>query len=280
MDKQLDRARGAMVGLAVGDALGAPIEFSQRDSLPPVTGYRAGGPHRLKAGQFTDDGTQALCLADSLVESEGVFDPADFLTRVAASYRTGHNYVTGRCFDIGNQTVAAIEAFETAGSCRNNVDEDAQGNGALMRLVPAVLVARTELDAVVVATAQSQTTHASPVCIAAAQEMASILWEAIEGRRITFDGLKGFPREQVISSGHAPASLHAAKWAIANTETFEDAVLLAVNLGDDSDTVGAITGQLAGAIYGYTTIPQPWCTGLAWHTRFASLASSLFLLRG
>ncbi|MGX5777630.1 ADP-ribosylglycohydrolase family protein [Methylorubrum zatmanii] len=280
MDKQLDRAKGALVGLAVGDALGAPIEFSPRDSLPPVTGYRAGGPHKLKAGEFTDDGTQALCLAESLIESEGVFDPADFLERVAASYRTGHNYVTGRCFDIGNQTVRAIEAFETAGSCRNNVDENTQGNGALMRLAPAVLVARTELDAIVMATAQSQTTHASHVCIAAVQDMASILWEAIEGRRITFDGLKGFPREQVVSSGHAPASLHAAKWAVANTETFEEAVLLAVNLGDDSDTVGAITGQLAGAIYGYTAIPKPLRDGLAWHTQFASLASSLFLLRG
>lgn len=258
----------------------APIEFSARDSLPPVTGYRAGGPHKLKAGQFTDDATQALCLAESLLAKDGAFDPADFLTRVRASYRTGHNYVTGRCFDIGNQTVAAIKAFERTGSCRNNTEKAAQGNGGIMRLVPAVLVARTELDAVVLATAQSQTTHASSACIAAAQEMASVLWEAIEGRQITFDGSEDFPREQVVSSGHAPASLDAAKWAIANTSTFEEAVLLAVNLGDDSDTIGAITGQLAGAIYGYTAIPKPLREGFAWHTRFASLGSSLFLLRG
>ncbi|KQT47916.1 hypothetical protein ASG52_11700 [Methylobacterium sp. Leaf456] len=276
---QREGALGALIGLAVGDALGHPLEFSKRDTLPPVTGYRAGGPHKLKAGEFTDDGTQALCLAQSLMDSGGVFDPIDFLRRLSASYRKGHNYVTGRCFDIGNQTVRAILAFEETGSVRNNEDEGAQGNGALMRLAPAAIVASSEHQAVRQAIEQAATTHASPVCLETAEELAVILWHAIEGRRPALGDLKGFPREKVVSSGHAVAALHAAKWAVANTSTFEEAVLLAVNLGDDSDTVGAITGQIAGAIYGVSAIPKPWRDGLAWQAHFASAAANLIMLR-
>lgn len=279
MLRHRDRALGALVGLAVGDALGHPLEFSARDSLPPVTGYRAGGPHKLKAGEFTDDGTQALCLAQSLMDSGGVFDPVDFLRRLSASYRKGHNYVTGRCFDIGNQTVRAILAFEKTGSTRNNTDEEAQGNGALMRLAPVVIAASSVDQAVQQATEQAATTHASPVCLETAEELAAILWHAIDGRRPMFRNLSGLPREKVVSSGHAAAALHAAKWAVTNTSTFEEAVLLAVNLGDDSDTVGAITGQIAGTIYGLNGIPKAWREGLAWHNQFRSAASDLFGLR-
>lgn len=101
------RSRGCLLGLAIGDALGAPVEFSPPGSFEPVSGYRAGGVFDLEAGQWTDDSSMALCLAESLLEC-GELDPGDQLERYWRWYRHGENSCNGRCFDIGNGTREAL----------------------------------------------------------------------------------------------------------------------------------------------------------------------------
>ena len=135
----LSRFRGALIGLAVGDALGAPVEFCAPGTFEPVTTMRGGGSFGLQAGFWTDDTSMALCLAESLTETGG-FDPADQMRRYCRWYRDGHLSSTGQCFDIGNTTAGALSRFEKtkepySGSDRKNT----AGNGSLMRLAPVPL---------------------------------------------------------------------------------------------------------------------------------------------
>lgn len=130
------RQRGALLGLAIGDALGAAVEFSPPGSFAPVVDYRAGGPHGLRAGEWTDDTSLALALADSLVQTG--WDLDDQARRYVAWWRTGRYSVNGRCFDIGLTTQAALARFERTGDAlaAGDASERASGNGSLMRRAP------------------------------------------------------------------------------------------------------------------------------------------------
>src|SRR4051812_17438769 len=135
----MERARGMLLGLAAGDALGTTVEFRAPGTFAPVTDMVGGGPFGLPPGAWTDDTSMALCLAESLVEQLG-FDPVDQLERYVCWYRDGHNSSTGRCFDIGGATRAALERFErTREPYPGDAAPDAAGNGPLMRLAPVVL---------------------------------------------------------------------------------------------------------------------------------------------
>ena len=130
----VDRYRGCLLGLAVGDALGTTLEFQPPGSFEPTADKVGGGPFRLKPGQWTDDTSMALCLAESLIERRG-FDPVDQLERYCCWYRTGHLSSTGRCFDIGSTTRAALHRFErTREPCCGSTDPATAGNGSIMRL--------------------------------------------------------------------------------------------------------------------------------------------------
>src|SRR5881275_1276655 len=131
-----DRRRGALIGLAVGDALGAAVEFKSPGSFAPVTGYRNGGPHRLEAGEWTDDTSMALALADSIA-SVG-WDLNDQASRYVEWWRTGKYAVNGRCFDIGITTRSALGSFAARKSALTSGDRSdrASGNGSIMRLAP------------------------------------------------------------------------------------------------------------------------------------------------
>jgi ADP-ribosyl-[dinitrogen reductase] hydrolase len=274
-----DRALGCLVGLAVGDALGAPLEFSKRDSLPPVTGYRAGGPFNLKAGQWTDDTSCALALADTLLCSNGTVNADDFLMRLGQWYHQGKYSSTGGCFDIGNQTRTALEGWLRQGTKAHGAKPSLQGNGAIMRMAPVVLVARSLDEAQQLARAQTKTTHASPVCMVASKALASILWLEVSGEVKSSPSLLAKPRSKVKSSGHVKATMEAAAWCVERTSSFEEAVLLAANLGDDSDTVAAVTGQWAGARYGLRGIPGHLLEGLQDVFMVTQKAHELFALR-
>ena len=115
-----DRLRGMLLGLAIGDALGAPVEFMPPGSFEPVTDLRAGGPHRLPAGYWTDDTSMALCSAVSLVLM-GTFDPDDQMQRFVRWMRKGYLSSVGRCFDIGNRTASALRRYERTGDSYNFV---------------------------------------------------------------------------------------------------------------------------------------------------------------
>jgi ADP-ribosyl-[dinitrogen reductase] hydrolase len=289
-----DRSRGALLGLAVGDAIGTTLEFARRDSKPPVTGMVGGGPFQLKPGQWTDDTAMALALADSLLANPNL-DATDLMRRFVAWHRKGEYSCTGRCFDIGVTTRQALARFEQDGNpFAGSRDPMSAGNGSLMRLSPVAIRHWQDRAALAdVAARQSQTTHAALEAVAACVAFADMLADAIAGQSktevlgatrnsnapaiaaIVGGSWRGKARDAISSSGYVAHSLEAALWCVGRTSDFASAVLLAANLGDDADTVAAITGQLAGALYGASGIPAEWLDKLAWRERMTTAADAL-----
>ncbi|WP_247488612.1 ADP-ribosylglycohydrolase family protein [Bradyrhizobium sp. 17] len=279
-----DSAYGAMLGLAVGDAIGVPLEFSERDALPHVSEMIGGGPFGLEPGEWTDDTSMALCLADSLI-AQRTFDGFDVLNRFVRWWEDGENSVNGRCFDIGITTRAALERYARLGTPAGDGahNKNHAGNGSIMRLAPiAVFAAHDRSEAVRLAHRQSMLTHANRLAASACEFFATLLVEAMRGtdrntvlrsrfwfshpelNAIAAGNWIGKTRDEISSSGYVISTLEAALWCVHRTSSFEEAIILAVNLGNDSDTVGAVTGQLAGAIYGRSGIPTRWLEQLAW----------------
>ncbi len=291
----LDRQRGGLIGLAVGDALGAAVEFHPPGTFAPVTGYRAGGPHRLGAGEWTDDTSLALALADSIALVG--WDIADQLERYVTWWQEGRYSVNGECFDIGSTTLAALAKF-LAGAPPDqcaNPSPSASGNGSIMRLAPvpirfAGLYPTDIAELSRLAEESSATTHASSQCRSACRYLALILaalirgeprdvvlapdWSALRALReikpldaavdeVAAGSFRHKNPPDIRGSGWVVESLEAALWAFNRAPCFEDAVLQAVNLGDDADTTGAVCGQLAGSFWGESSIPPALCTGLA-----------------
>jgi ADP-ribosyl-[dinitrogen reductase] hydrolase len=183
----VDRSRGTLIGLAVGDALGAAVEFMSPGGFPPVTGYRAGGPHRLNAGEWTDDTSLALALADSIGAVGWNLD--DQARRYVAWWKQGNYSVNGRCFDIGITTSRSLGRFGQTGDARSSgvAEESASGNGSIMRLAPVPIRYREmfpdrigELSRL--AEESSLPTHASEQCLSACRYMALVLAGLIHGR--------------------------------------------------------------------------------------------------
>lgn len=291
----VDLQRGCLLGLAIGDALGAAIEFRSPGTFIPVTAFRAGGPHGLAAGEWTDDTSMALALADSI--STVGWDLADQARRYVAWWQEGHYSVNNHCFDIGVATRAALARFRetcdplTSGS----PSERSSGNGSIMRLAPvpiryAHLFPDNTKKLAELAAESSLPTHASPQCLSACQYFALVLTGLMHGvdrqevlspqwpplqelQTLTplhpaiSDVAAGSFRKreppEIQGSGYVVKSLEAALWAFHDAQSFDDAVLRAINLGDDADTTGAVCGQLAGVYWGESGIPDHWLNGLA-----------------
>jgi ADP-ribosylglycohydrolase len=263
--------------LAVGDAIGTALEFRAPGTFEPIGDMIGGGPFRLAPGQWTDDTSMALCLAESLIETRE-FDPRDQIERYVRWYRHGHLCSTGRCFDIGNTVRDALQRFERTGEPFSGpTDPRSAGNGSLMRLAPVAMRYANDLGTAVERAADSsRTTHGAPVAVDACRYFAVLLVRALSGAARTEllapTGLPLVPeiqeidggsflkknQTQIRGAGYAAQSLEAALWAFASTRTFRDGCLAAANLGDDADTTAAIFGQLAGAFYGVDAIPRPW----------------------
>lgn len=277
-----DRIAGAVVGLAIGDALGAPVEFSSRGTFVPVTGYRDGGRFPLPPGAWTDDTAMALCLADSLILREG-FDPRDLLTRFCDWAEYGTNSSTGVAVGIGQNTLRTLGDFYRTGKLKAEpLGAKSDGNGSLMRLSPMVcFVSDDENRAIRLAGEQSKTTHASPIAEECCRVAASLIWNLLNGedyatakshalehdriglvKGAVSGDLRHVGDDQIPSGGYVLDTLRAAMWSVENSSSFEEAVLMAVNLGDDADTTGAVAGQLAGALYGYASVSPDLKSGL------------------
>lgn len=289
------RAVGALLGLAVGDALGTTAEFCARDSFPLIRGIQGGGPFRLAPGQWTDDTAMALALASSLLDCDRL-DEADLMSRFLAWRDRGEYSCTGHCFDIGFTTNCAIDRWlRTGNPVAGDGAPHTAGNGSLMRLAPVAIRYWRERSAMRLAAArQSRTTHGAEEAVGACVAFSGMLADAICGKgilevlngwdgeypervhRVLAGSWRGARRDQIESSGYVVHSLEAALWCVGRTRSFADAVLLAANLGDDADTIAAITGQLAGAIYGASGIPAEWLECLAWRDRISSDAAALF----
>ena len=292
---KIDRCRGALVGLAVGDSLGAAVEFMSPGTFEPVTGFRKGGPHRLNAGCFTDDTSMALALADSIAKVG--WNLNDQAGRYVEWMKQGKYSVNGRCFDIGITTSRALHTFiegkdATQSGSRS---ESASGNGSIMRLAPVPIRYHSHFpnniaELARLAEESSLPTHASEQCLSACRYMGVVLSALIHGEDrdkvlsptwgplAELNAIKplnpmilavanGSFREKsppaIRGSGWVVHSLEAALWAFHDASSFEEAVLKGVNLGDDSDTTGAVTGQFAGAFWGLNGIPDHLRQGLA-----------------
>jgi ADP-ribosyl-[dinitrogen reductase] hydrolase len=260
-----------MLGLAVGDAIGTTLEFK----VPNRLGYGqremvGGGPFKLKPGEWTDDTSMALCLAESLIRHP-YLNPNDLMKTFSEWYRDGLFSVTGKCFDIGNQTRAAIERWERTGQ---RVAEPSQnsGNGCIMRLAPVAIRWHTRTQwADSAALRQTMATHNNASCVTVASMMMSDLINAINGRDIIQKRAR-----KVYSTGEVADTYNAAHWALRYDDGFDSVVLRAANMGGDADTVAAVAGQLAGARYGARAIPRRWLAKLAWRKTIEQMALKLY----
>lgn len=292
-----ERFRGCLLGLAIGDAVGTAVEFRPRGSFEPLTDMVGGGPFGLEAGQWTDDTSMALCLAESLVE-RGAFDARDQMERYCRWAETGYLSSTGTCFDIGNTVAAALDRFRRTGDpIAGSADPRTAGNGCIMRLGPVPMFFFPDVGAAERwAAASSRTTHGAAECVDASRLLARIVCRALGGAgkdevafgdAATFTGApsivaiaRGEYRDkaetEIRGTGYVVESLEAALWCFARTESFERAVLAAANLGDDADTTAAVCGLVAGAYYGASGIPRRWLDRLALRDRIEGLADRLY----
>lgn len=296
----LDRAMGCLAGLAVGDALGTTLEFKAPGTFDPIDDMMGGGPFRLQAGQWTDDTSMALCLAHSLL-SCGRMDLRDQANRYVRWWKEGYLSSAGTCFDIGNTVSAALSEFiRTGNPASGSSDPYTAGNGSIMRLAPVPIFFRDIVQAVRQSGESSRTTHQAETCIDACRYLGGILRGFIDGMPKDFlrsgryqpGGIKkehlhpeisriaaGSFREKqppaIRGSGYVVDSLEAALWAFFHSDNFEEGALLAVNLGDDADTTGAVYGQIAGAFYGLDGIPSRWLDKLHGRDMILGLAKQL-----
>jgi len=282
----IDRYRGCLLGLAVGDALGTTLEFRKPGTFEPIDDMIGGGPFHLEPGQWTDDTSMALCLAESLIDCRGL-DPVEQLERYCRWWRDGYLSSTGECFNIGSTVRAALATFEKTGEpYPGPTDPSRAGNGCIMRLAPVPMFSASDPgEAVRMSAESSRTTHGTEECVAACRYLGALIVGALTGApeaRLLSDHYEPVPdmwkrqplspriaeaaggsfkrREppEIRGTGYVVESLEAALWAFHRSESFKDGALLAVNLGDDADTTGAVYGQLAGAFYGASAIPKRW----------------------
>ncbi|MCF8178882.1 MAG: ADP-ribosylglycohydrolase family protein [Sulfuritalea sp.] len=293
----VERFRGALLGLACGDAVGTTVEFKARGSFAPVSDMVGGGPFRLKPGEWTDDTSMALCLATSMVEC-GRFDAADQMQRYCRWMESGYLASNGRCFDIGRTVSQALHAFrKTSEPYSGSTDPNSAGNGCLMRLAPVPMFFFPDREAAIAMSGESsRTTHGAQECIEASRLFGAMLVAAFSGcskDEILFChgvGIVGSERLRLVAagssrhsteadiqgSGYVVESLEASLWCFLNADSFHAAVLLPTNLGRDADTTAAICGQLAGAFYGESGIPHEWRERLVMAGEIRALAEILY----
>lgn len=302
--------KGALLGLAIGDALGVPVEFQSRDLLTrfPVTGMREFGTHGQPAGTWSDDSSLTFCLAETLVKG---YDLQDLANRFVNWRNYGYWTAHGRVFDVGNTTDTAIYKLSqgvpptTAG----DDDEGCNGNGSLMRILPLLFYTRDFdiHDRYLHAKDVSSLTHRhirSIVCcfiylevalniLKGEQPVAAYLNAISEVNKyfkekhllaqkeldilapILSGSLVEKPISEINGTGYVVHTLEAAIWIMIHTKSYSEAVLTAVNLGNDTDTTAAVAGGLAGMHYGWEEIPPEWLNILAGREKIEELIANL-----
>jgi len=316
-DRKKEMIMGCLVGLAVGDAYGTTHEFKNRKQMPTEETLHnslvGGGPFNLKPGDWTDDTSMALCLAESIVEHG--WHPRDKMKRYINWWQHGYNSVKGHCFDIGTSTRNALGWFNMTQGREFIKDADASGNGVLMRLAPIPMMLHGEINAVLATCAEESVhTHPSPQSIETSMLLGAIINKIFSGERdktiiLNFntllddsaknyynhicarycgshrngdiEGIKmvnyaGATVEQVSGDGYCINTLEAALWAFLSTDSYVDGLKKVVALGDDTDTTGAVYGQIAGAYYGLNSIP--WREQLTWSEKIHTLSEQLYKL--
>lgn len=308
----VERYLGCLLGLAVGDAVGTTLEFRTPGTFSPISDMEGGGPFGLKPGQWTDDTSMALCLAQSLITKKD-FDPLDQMGRYLNWRNWGYLSSTGHCFDIGNTVAQALHRFEeTRDPFSGSTDPRSAGNGSLMRLAPVPMRYATDPAlAIHLAGESSRTTHGARTAVDACRYMGALIVGALLGGEKdqllsdSYSPVPGYWQEyplhpeveevrtgsfkrreppEIKGTGYVVHSLEAALWAFNRGASFREAVLMSANLGDDADTTAAVCGQLAGALYGPESadnkrgIPSAWLEKLAHRELITGFAREIYTL--
>ena len=303
-----DTILGGVMGVIIGDALGLPVQFMTKTEIRknPITDMTGGGAFGLEPGAWSDDSSLTLCLAESLFEVG--YNPADIARRFVEWYRDGYMTPLGEAFDIGGTISIAMKRLihGVAPFKAGPTDAESNGNGSLMRILPATLFFAHESDYTMIQRICeiSKITHGHPRSQLACSLYSLFVKELLKGssplkaydtmrlksqtvffvdrnigkqlshfKRIMSGQLPSLPESEIKSGGYVVESLEAALWSFLTTSSFEDAVLTAVNLGWDTDTVGAITGGMAGVYYGFSNIPAHWLSKLLDYEKILSLTN-------
>ncbi len=302
----IEKYQGSMLGLAIGDVLGVPIEFKYPGSFEPVSDFIDSDRFGLGYGCWSDDTAMSLCLANSLIENNG-FNPVDQVEKYKQWLNTGYCSSTGKAIGVGQTILRALACHRNENGPYTILQlSEADGNGSLMRLAPVPLYYRGDPgQAIEKAKLSSKITHNSDISGDACRYYTGLIIGALNGvskEELLADLYCPIPdywqNNQLVSeihdvaigsfrrnhppiiqgSGYVVKSLEAALWAFYNSESFEEGVLKAVNLGDDADTTGAIFGQLAGAYYGINGIPEKWVNNVAKSDEIIEMANKIFYL--
>lgn len=248
--------RGVVYGSAVGDALGVPFEFRPRDSFE-CTGMVGYGTYNQPAGTWSDDTSMTIATCESIMWNEAI-DLGDLLNNFRSWLYKGAFTPFGYAFDKGNTTQVAIRQGYGL------TDEYSKGNGSLMRIAPLAATDCTDSEVRLV----SGITHATDLCMDLCVSFVHMLrsvHEAPERAKETVAAqvaVLGKTRAEIGSSGFVQDTYDAAAWCFLTTDSYEECVLKAVNLGEDTDTTACVAGALAAACYGFDAIPQAWVQAL------------------
>lgn len=305
-----NKVKSGIFGLCIGDALGVPVEFKKRENLKsnPVTGYLEYMSWNQPKGTWSDDSSLTLCLAEELTKGY-------HLEKIGESFvkwvKYGHWTAHGKLFDIGGTTRHSIARLIKGESAKfsGNIFEEDNGNGSLMRILPLLfyikdLPIEQRFDRI---KEVSSITHAHIRSVIACFIYLEFLIEIFNGNekfdaykntkltvnfflnnnpicsqnemdkfeRILKNDISDYPEEEIKSSGYVLHSLEASFWCFLNSDNYSEAVLKAVNLGEDTDTTGAITGGIAGIYYGFENIPQEWINELVRKENIEKLCEKL-----
>ena len=294
-----------MLGLSIGDALGAPVEFTKKDSFKKIEHYRRGGKFNVEIGEYTDDTSMALCLAQSLIDKNGT-NQKDQLSKYLKWFQDGYMSANGRSIGCGKAILRALYRYmsKDCSECGNSRLTKGAGNGSLMRIAPVALFYAHDVKlAMKMAKKSSLTTHGLAICSDACMYLTGLIIGAIEGKskdellsfeygEKVFEYIKNYTfheevveltqgyykdksRHDIEARGYVIKTLESSLWAFYNTSTFDEGLILVVNLGDDADTVGAVYGQLAGAYYGADSIATAYKEGLMRRELIEELALKL-----
>lgn len=294
---KFENIKSCFIGLAIGDALGVPVEFRSRSYFKdqPVTDMLGYGTWNQPPGTWSDDSSLTFCLAESLIHG---YDLHDIGRKFVAWYSEGHWGARHKLFDIGGTTRASLNRIKDGEDPRftGELDEESNGNGSLMRIAPAALYFCNEPDEVLFQRIReiSSITHGHFRSVLSCVIFSKIMIELLKGvekfealqntsafisslsrknefnasemthfDRILSGKIGGLDVDQIYSSGYVVHTLEAALWCFLQTDTYRDAVLKAVNLGEDTDTTACVAGALAGLYYGEQSLPVAWMERLA-----------------
>ena len=297
MNTKLDLIKSGIWGVCVGDALGLPVQFKPRSYMTqnPITNMIGFGTYNQPPGSWSDDGSLTLCIAESL--SRG-YDLNDIANNFRKWFQTGFLTPYGTAYDIGNSTSSSVKRLLSGTSPLQSGDAnmEANGNGSLMRTLPLAYLfhfQNTPEDKKLQITKEvSAITHAHPLSVVSCSIYIDFVLQILEGNSIQnsfqkivadknkyyqlltkseqtyFENilekdLKNFTESEIKSSGFVIDSLEASFWCLLNSSTYKETVIKAVNLGEDTDTIAAIAGGVAGIFYGYDTIPDSWIQVIA-----------------